>query len=259
MLASTLIKKGYEVDILNLNHLILKKAYHFSGNIFPFDKIWEEELKKKISEFNPDFIGLTCMFSQTHVALQLVTKKIRELLPDSLISIGGVHVSNALADIITAKTLISELYEADFFFLYEGDNVFLEFINFLNNFSDKEYKPAQLFVKNLNTVYCFKNKNIPSVQEISLPPRHDLLDTGELSKYGKIGAFYCHLPKGTKITTVLSNVLRLVIHGLFSVFVILSLMVLDQLRNLGSNLALNSVAFSWKPSVFSRINSKTFI
>ena len=205
MLASTLIEKGYEVDILNLNHLILKKAYHFSGNIFPFDKIWEDELKKKISEFNPDFIGLTCMFSQTHVALQLVTKKIRELLPDSLISIGGVHVSNALADIITAKTLISELYEADFFFLYEGDNVFLEFINFLNNFSDKEYKPAQLFVKNLNTVYCFKNKNIPSVQEISLPPRHDLLDTGELSKYGKIGAFYCHLPKGTKITTVLSN------------------------------------------------------
>ena len=33
-------KEGYEVDILNLNHLMLKKAYHFSGSIFPFNLIF---------------------------------------------------------------------------------------------------------------------------------------------------------------------------------------------------------------------------
>ena len=72
------------------------------------------------------------MFSQTHLNLQSVTKEIRRILPDSLIGLGGVHVSNSLADTKTAKTFIKELYDVDYYFLYEVDNVFPEFINFLN-------------------------------------------------------------------------------------------------------------------------------
>ena len=204
LLAATLTQEGYEVDILNLNHIILKKAYHFIGNNFPFNDILEKEIKKKIDEFEPDLIGLTCMFSQTHLALQVVTKKIREIAPETLIAVGGVHVSNALADEKTSKTFINELPQIDFYFLYEVDSVFPDFIKFLNG-KYKNYLPAQVFAKNKNTIYRFKNKNVPTIQQISLPPRHDLMNTDELSKYGKIGAFYCHLPKGSKVTTVLSN------------------------------------------------------
>ena len=52
-------------------------------------------------------IGLTCMFSQTHLSLQVVTKKVKQIAPETLIAVGGVHVSNALADDKTSETFIT--------------------------------------------------------------------------------------------------------------------------------------------------------
>ena len=203
VLAANLSDKYYKNYILNLNHFILKEANLFQGKNFPFDKLVSTKLQNTIEEFKPDFIVITCMFSQTHKSLQDVVKIIKKKSPNALIAIGGVHVTNALVDSKTSVNFIKELKEVDFYFLYEGDNTLPNFINFVNDkLLKNEYLPSQLFAKNKNIVYRFNDRDLPLVQKISLPPRHDLMNTDELSKYGKIGSFYCHIPKNTKIVQI---------------------------------------------------------
>ena len=74
IISKHLTKRGYDVEILNLNHIILKCVNEVnSEKEFNYNKIITEAIKEKIKNFKPDLIGLTCMFSMTHKSLKNVT------------------------------------------------------------------------------------------------------------------------------------------------------------------------------------------
>ena len=81
MLASHLRLEGVDVRILNLNSVILEVC--LSSNIindFDYDRVCQKALEDEIFVCQPDLIGLTCMFTQTHRSLVDVCRKIRKIV-----------------------------------------------------------------------------------------------------------------------------------------------------------------------------------
>src|SRR6185436_11589552 len=97
ILASRMRKLGVTVDILNLNHMVLKACRKSENEeSFDLDAVTAAALKEKIESFKPDFAGVTCMFSQSHSSMQHICGQIREVAPKLPVGLGGVHVTNSL-------------------------------------------------------------------------------------------------------------------------------------------------------------------
>ena len=206
ILASHLRKINIEVDILNLNYEILKSCIlSNSEKDFNFDKIWKKETEEQLKKFKPDFVGLTSMFSQSHDILVELSNEIKKIDKNVLIGAGGVHVTNSVSDNKTFDKFVNELKNLNFYFLYEAD---LSFLNFIDSYNGKKSfeKLGQLIIKYENNKFIkFKNRLHPSGELLNIMPALDLLQTETVSKWGKIGSFFCLKPKKSKMTTILSN------------------------------------------------------
>lgn len=206
LLASQLRKNSIEVDILNLNHETLKHCVQsLNEENFDFDNCWQQSLRKKIQSFQPDFVGITSMFSQSHDILVEISNYVNSIDSKIMIGAGGVHVTNSVSDKKTFDKFVNELKSIDYFFLYEAD---LSFTRFVQNFNTKKtYEDLSQIIIRLekNNFLFFKNRCHPTGEELNTIPALDLIQTEEVSKWGKIGSFFCFKPKETKMTTVLSN------------------------------------------------------
>ena len=195
---------GYETRILNLNHLILKKVSELDEDEFDYKKIIYDAISKEINDFNPDLIGLTCMFSMTHKSLKKVSEVIKKI-KNVPIAVGGVHISNSIWNENTREQLIKDLSHVDLFFLFEAELSFSEFINSINcDFSGIEnYK--QLIIRDDNQSIFFSSRKRPEGEDLNIIPEHDVMESSELSNYGKVGNFNFLVNKKDRITTILSN------------------------------------------------------
>ena len=206
LLAAQLKKIEKKVNILNLQHEILQNC-RLSKNLeeFDFNKIWKTVVQKRINEFKPDFIGLTSMFSQSHKVLIQISNFIKNFSKNIIIGAGGVHITNSINDKKTFDRFVNELNDIDYFFLNEAD---LSFFNFIKVFNDiKSFNLLGNIVIRIDKskFIKFTNRLDPTDEQINMIPTLELLETGSLTKYGKIGSFFCLKPKDSKITTVLSN------------------------------------------------------
>jgi len=201
-MAAHLEKMDVESKLCNLNHYILKKAKDWPENTpLPFNKLWQERLAKDIEEFRPDMIGITCMFTMTHLSFKRVCEFASQYgIP---IASGGVHLTNDV------ERTLDDIPFIQFAFLNEGDLAIQKFIQVVRG----EISISQLGQLVMNDAQVENNQGRlhfpkqvqPSGDDISIIPRFDLAEIGEHADYGTIGAFYCFKPKGTKFATVLSN------------------------------------------------------
>ncbi|MDZ4677710.1 MAG: radical SAM protein [Oligoflexia bacterium] len=198
VLATQLEKVGVTVEILNLNHTVIKAATETNDpEKFDFDAVWKEALVKKLKEFNPDMVGITCMFTMTHTSL----KRVCELISTHKvpIGIGGVHVSNDV------ERVLKDISSADIAFLKEGDNSLKNFIQVVNKKSPVNIL-GQTILREGDEYVRFLNDLRPNSEDLNVLPSHDLItDLSNYSNHGTVGAFYWLRPKGTKFATALSN------------------------------------------------------
>lgn len=205
LLAAHLRRDDIDVSILNLNHAVLRGCHEAeSESSFDFEKVIEDEIETAVSDIHPDLIGITCMFSQTHASLMRVVKKLRAAEPGVPFAAGGVHITNSLANLITATKLLDDLPEIDFFFQFESDVSFRNFVRVANGVADAS-DLAQYVFRVEGTVKSITRRQVPQGDDLNQIAAHDLLKTKELTNYGNVGSFYCHKPNGTRFTTVLSN------------------------------------------------------
>ena len=197
LIAENLRALGIECRISNLNHEVLKRAVDSSGEEeFPFDAFWKESLQRDIWEFQPDFIGITCMFTMTHSSFrQVCAYAVTFGVP---IGIGGVHVSNDV------ERVLDDIPQAQVAFLQEGDLVIRRFVDVVRcraQVSDL----GQVILNDPAERLRFVNEARPSNEDISVIPSFDLMKVEEYSSYGTIGAFHFLKAPGTRIATALSN------------------------------------------------------
>lgn len=197
ILAQELLDQGLEVDIINLNHEILKSCHGGAPEAgFDFDEVWQLALAEKIADFQPDIIGVTCMFTMTHQSLKRVCEAVKPF--DIPLMIGGVHVSNDV------ERILDDLPTVDIAFLREADVALQTFLDVINKKKHCNELGQLLLVDGENRLR-FLDTKLPDESEINVIPEARLMDIGNLSKYGVIGNFHGFRDKSVKFTTVLSN------------------------------------------------------
>ena len=205
VLASYLRKDGVEVSILNLNNKVLKTCQNTSSELdFDFDKVWKEALKQEIEVFEPDMIGVTCMFTQTHKAAVELCEEIRQLKPDIPISLGGVHITNSFINWKQCKSILNDYSKVDLFFLYEAELAFRHFVQVVNR-NEPSSELYQVYFNTSAVKLRFTNREFPATDDLNIIPAYDLMNIEDLTENGVIGSFACLKEKSARCATVLSN------------------------------------------------------
>ncbi len=197
VMAQSLREVGVSVEVISLNHEVLKRCQESkSEEDFDHDNVWQSYLDDTISEFNPDIIGVTCMYTMTHNSFKNVCQwSARSNRP---IVIGGVHTTNdverVLCDIPCVKAA----------FLREADRSFPLFIQTVNR-EIPVGELAQVVLSLENDLFEIDVQKMPAAEEINTLPAWDISDVSESSRYGIVGTFYYLKPKGTRFAPSLSN------------------------------------------------------
>jgi radical SAM superfamily enzyme YgiQ (UPF0313 family) len=197
LIAQNLRNIDVNVEILNLNHHILK-TYRASKDpeSLVFDEIWQQHLDTTLDTYQPDLVGVTCMFTMTHASLKNVCSHIsKKKYP---ISIGGVHVTNDV------DRVLDDIPEASLAFTHEGDIAIKSFCKVVEGKLPID-QLSQVVIVNKGKKVHFSNINRPDNEDLNIIPAYDLMSLDKLSEEGVMGNFYGFKPKGTRFATALSN------------------------------------------------------
>ena len=206
LIASHLRADGVEVEILNLQDAVLRASQAApSVEAFDFDATWTNALSQTLEDFQPDLVGVTCMFTLTHRSFAGACKKVRELAPNVPIAIGGVHATNALTSPLTARQMFDDLQAVDLFFLYEGELAFRDFVRIINKEAPIE-NLGQLILRDGNEMVRVAERSFPEGDDLDVIPAYDLIKPGSLSLSGKLGNFaFLKEPQDTFATILLNR------------------------------------------------------
>lgn len=199
ILAAQLRKLNYDVDIINLNHEVLKEVYYNKEDQkFDFENTWQSKISERIKKFKPDIVGVSCLFSVTHNSFKNVCKYIKNQFSSIPLIVGGVHVSHDI------EGVVKDLQGVDFVCLFEADLALPNLFSIING--EKNVKDlAQFAFKNGKDIVVFHKRVIPDTHTMSVMPAYDLMDIKDHSKYGVIGSWHGTLKKGTIVSTAQSN------------------------------------------------------
>ena len=193
VLARHLLDHGYQVDILNLNHELLR-VVHYSTEPVSYDDTWKSILKERIDSFKPDLIGVSCLFSVTGKSLVNVVKAVKEICSVP-VCIGGVHVTHDVEQIMKDTG-------ADYAFLNEAEKAFIRFLEVLNG-SKEEL--CQVVERKGEELIYHKSTLKPEAHELDVIPPFEMMNVEDHSIFGTLGSWYGFRYKDTRIGTALSN------------------------------------------------------
>lgn len=199
VLATNLRQIGVTPMILNLNHEVLKAAnLAANDDAFDFNAVWRERVREAIESFQPDLVGVTCMFTMTHPSMKRVCEFVDGLgVP---VAIGGVHVTNDV------NRVLDDIPVVRFVFTREGDMALTLFVSAVSGEVALE-SLGQMVINDSQTGERIRLDAPvqPSADNLNVIPAYDLIDVGELTRYGVIGNFHGFRSKETRFATCLSN------------------------------------------------------
>jgi len=208
VVARHLMNNGYQVRICNLNHELLKKvAASDDAAKFDYTATWKELLFGAIEDYQPDLIGITCIFSVTGPSLKKVCAACKEYVPAWLdggrrlpIAIGGVHVTHDV------QNIMNEIPHADFAFLNEAEKAFIHFVDCVNGkIPIDQIGQAIIRLPVGHSGVQFTAKFVPEGEDLDTIPPYEIMDIATHSQVGTLGSWYGFRYEETRIATVLSN------------------------------------------------------
>ena len=179
-IAGALKKEGYDVLILDLTaHSIIKK------------KDYREILKKELSRYKPDIIGITST-SPTHQSALEIAKIIKKIKDIPIIK-GGPHETNC------AETTIKNNPEINYSVVGEGERTIVELVDaILNNKSIKNIKGI-VYRENGTLRNNGRRELIQNLDDLPMPARELFYINKQFNKYYSADLF--NGKKSTTITT----------------------------------------------------------
>ena len=180
VLSRNLESRGYVADILDLNYDMLDKAYRFKQD-FRYS-MWKDWFKKKLEEFKPDVIGISCMFTMSHGIVKNIADAAKEYSPTLPVIGGGVHLSNA------RKNALNDCKSIDFIGIYECDRSFPDLIDFING---KKLATDLTQIATLvdGKFVAIETRATPLSNEIEASPTYYSLPVERYSSLGQIGTY----------------------------------------------------------------------
>lgn len=113
LLGGILQNEGYDIKIVDCQ----------------FYKMTEEQFKKEVEDYAPDVVGISVLTSEYADTGDAAARIVKEVSPDILTIMGGVHVT-------TQYPRVMKNQDVDYAVRGEAENVFPQFINYLNGKGD---------------------------------------------------------------------------------------------------------------------------
>ena len=183
-IAAATMKKvsDVEIEILDLEYEILKYFKENNESPLPTRDYMKKIILARTSEFKPDLVGITAVFSSCHSNTFFITNLVKTQNPNVKVVCGGIHATFAY------KKMLEECPNLDLIFLYEGDNTFPLYL---------EYLKGKIKFEDLKGVaWLDKDKHqaklgpyaplIHNLDELPIP-KWSLIPLKKYQEYGRIG------------------------------------------------------------------------
>lgn len=203
VLCTALRSRGYDVSLIDFNLEILelidgrKEIDDNETARKVAEDHWKSRLKEAVTNFCPDLVGLTCMFTMGHEMLTRTASFVKDEFKIPVI-VGGVHVTNATQFVLSENTKI------DFAGLYESDVSFCDFIDIINKKKSIEHLSQIASIVN-NEYIAIDARATPTENELNIIPDYDTLQVQKYSALGEVGSYRSWLPNDTRSSSILSN------------------------------------------------------
>ena len=239
LLRKSLVEKGYDVKILDLNFELLALANTFVDNPkklnlymkqykiksnsdknylnYEYDEksfklldhntiqaisvndLMIPKLDEILEKFKPDIAGITCMFTMTHNRMIRIAQRVKKICNNAVVFAGGVHPTSS------AELILKEEKSIDFISLYEGDQSFLQLIDYVNKKNNDTRSVRQTGILINGKYYQTDGRIAPAGNNVNIKPEYGDLDIKLYSNFGEIGAYRFWWKKNTVASTILSN------------------------------------------------------
>lgn len=193
VLCANLFKRGYQVNILDLNYELLLAAHRENFNY----SCWRELLIRRLTEFKPNLVGISCMFSMSHEMVKDISVEIKKFDPALAIISGGVHFTDS------KHLALSDCPDIDFMGIFENDRSFPDLVDFINGKISTD-QLAQVATMIDGQYVALEERASPTAEEISVVPMYGDLPIASYSSLGQVGT-YGFLNKHRRSSSVSTN------------------------------------------------------
>lgn len=146
-LAAVLEKEGHKTNILDAQ----------------LNDLSDNEIRKKIENFKPDFVGITCMTPNIQRVYE-IAKIVKEISKNIMVVVGGPHLS-----VYPTETLTNQFI--DYGIIGEGEYTFLDLLNNIEKSKKIEKIPGIIFKKN-GKIINNGPRIVEDLNKLPFPARH---------------------------------------------------------------------------------------
>lgn len=175
-IASVLERDGYEVEMVDCP----SEGYDTLLDIGKDRVVYglsEDQIRKRIQDFRPDAIGLSCLFSTLEKRMLNVARIAKEVDPNIVVFCGGPHVS-AFYERLTRSPHV------DYCVIGEGEEIACRLLKALNAGGGVEEVGGLTYRRNGELIIQPRGPYIQNMDDIPFPARH-LIDQDVYFKIGK--------------------------------------------------------------------------
>ncbi len=175
---------GIEVDVLDVLMEGYETEQELEPNVITYG-LTEAQIRKRIQDFNPDMIGVSCLFSNRGQEALNLCRIAREEIPDAYVVLGGQHPSGY-------PTIVNDP-NVDLIMFGEADLAVLELIHAINDGTELR-EVSQIILKDPNGFWKSPKSLLPGVHGLPLPAWEYV----NLGKYWEAGLADYEITDGAK-------------------------------------------------------------
>ncbi len=122
------LKKDYRVKLLDATAEGYRNVKNLGNNLVRYG-LSDEEIKKRIADYSPNVVGITCLYSAQLPFIRRICQLTKEINPKSITIIGGSHPTFLPKETLREKSI-------DFIILGEGEDTLPSLLKQLENGQD---------------------------------------------------------------------------------------------------------------------------
>ena len=186
-IAGNVLKKvdNVEVKVLDMEFEIMKYFNENEKSPLSIRELMKKKIVDKLNNFKPDLVGISLLFSAAHNNSFEIANVIKEIDSNIKVVCGGVHSTFAY------QRMLEQCHNIDFIFLYEADDTFPQFLEYLKGKKKfEDLRGIAWLDKNTNNVKLAPYaKRIDDLDSIPFP-EVNLIPIKEYQKYGRTGSVH---------------------------------------------------------------------
>lgn len=185
-IAGVLEEKGVDVQILDA-HVEGYDNEQDIGNDYVKQGLSDNQIIKRIEDFNPDYVGVTCTFTNALQNIFHICNLTKEINNNIQVAIGGIHPTNY------PLSVMNECDDIDYIILGEGEYRFPKLVNGERNFEGLAISKTRKIIPPI--------QRIENLDVLPLPARHLL----QMEKYININKHISFYSKKGRVEQILTS------------------------------------------------------